>query len=104
LKRNPPTRAGDLYALVAANPETVRPPGQWNEARIRFNNNRIQHWLNGTRVVDITRGSAEWNTALASSKYAEMEGFATAYEGYIVLQDHGDPVWYRNIKIRRIRK
>ena len=96
-------RAGDLYALKASKPITVRPPGQWNEVRIRVNNKQIQHWLNGTLVLEITRGSSEWDTAVAASKYADATDFATADEGYIVLQDHGDPVWYRNIKIRRIR-
>jgi cytochrome c len=97
-------RAGDLYDLVAADPETVRPPGQWNEAVIRVHNNHIEHWLNGAKVVSIVRGSAPWKTALANSKFADWVDFGTAKEGYIALQDHGDPVWYRNIRIRRLGK
>ncbi|MBT4518773.1 MAG: DUF1080 domain-containing protein [Halieaceae bacterium] len=93
-------RAGDLYDLVAADPETVRPPGEWNHARIRVQDNKIEHWLNGSLVVAITRGSARWKDAMADSKFAEVADYATAEEGYIVLQDHGVPVWYRNIKIR----
>ena len=95
-------RAGDLYDLVAADPETVRPVGEWNEVRIRVEGDRIEHWLNGTRVVDIERGGPEWQAALAASKFADTPEFGRAREGYIALQDHGDPVWYRNLRIRRL--
>ncbi len=95
-------RAGDLYDLIAASPETVKPPGQWNEARIRIENNRIEHWLNGVKVVEVTRGSPRWNELVAASKFADMPRFGKAQAGYIVLQDHGDPVWYRNIRVRTL--
>ncbi|MFK7977103.1 MAG: family 16 glycoside hydrolase [Halioglobus sp.] len=95
-------RAGDLYDLVSATPETVKPPGQWNEVRIKIKDDHIEHWLNGQRVVSITRGSAQWIKLVANSKYVDMPRFGQANEGYIVLQDHGDPVWYRNIRIRKL--
>jgi len=95
-------RAGDLYDLVAANPETVRPPGEWNDVLIRVQDNRIEHWLNGVRVVEVTRGSEEWNSLVKASKYADMPRFGRADSGYIVLQDHGDRVWYRNIRVRTL--
>jgi len=95
-------RAGDLYDLVAADPETVLPPGQWNQATIRIKDNLIEHWLNGERVLQIERGGKRWNKLLADSKFIEMPRFGAAAEGYIVLQDHGDRVWYRNIKVRRL--
>lgn len=93
-------RAGDLYDLIAANPETVRPPGEWNDVLLRVKDNHIEHWLNGVKVVSIERGSDEWNTLVAASKFADMPGFGKSAAGYIVLQDHGDPVWYRNIRVR----
>lgn len=95
-------RAGDLYDLVSATPETVLPPGQWNHVKIRVKDNQIEHWLNGERVVRIERGGERWDTLVAKSKYIDMPRFGKAAEGYIVLQDHGDNVWYRNIKIRRL--
>ena len=95
-------RAGDLYDLIAASPETVRPPGSWNDVLIRVRNNRIEHWLNGVRIVQVTRGSDEWNALVEASKFADMPRFGRADSGYIVLQDHGDRVWYRNIRVRSL--
>jgi len=93
-------RAGDLYDLIAAQPETVRGPGEWNEVRIRVKDNHIEHWLNGVKVVEVTRGSEEWDALVGASKFADMPRFGKSDAGYIVLQDHGDPVWYRNIRVR----
>lgn len=93
-------RAGDLYDLIAADPETVLPPGEWNQVRIRIKDNHIEHWLNGVKVVSVERGGEQWNALVAASKFADMPRFGQSDEGYIVLQDHGDPVWYRNIRVR----
>lgn len=93
-------RAGDLYDLISAEPETVKGPGQWNQVRLKVCNNRVEHWLNGVKVVSYTHGGASWDALVADSKFADMPDFGKSDEGYIVLQDHGDPVWYRNLKIR----
>lgn len=95
-------RAGDLYDLIAADPETVHPPGEWNEVLIRVHDNHIEHWLNGVKVVAIERGSERWQELVAASKFADMPLFGKAQSGHIVLQDHGDKVWYRNIRVRRL--
>jgi len=95
-------RAGDLYDLIAADPETVRAPGEWNDVLLRVKDNHIEHWLNGVRVVSVERGSDEWNKLVAASKFADMPGYGKSEAGYIVLQDHGDPVWYRNIRVREL--
>ena len=98
----PTHRAGDLYDLIASDPETARPPGQWNDVLIRVKDNHIEHWLNGTRVVSVKRGSARWNALVAASKFSDMPGWGEAKSGYIVLQDHGDAVSFRNIRIREL--
>lgn len=92
-------RAGDLYDLQASPVRAARPPGAWNRSRIRVENNRIQQWLNGQQTVDIVRGSKAWNEAFAASKFADTENYGLAPEGHIALQDHGDRVLFRNIKI-----
>lgn len=95
-------RAGDLYDVVAGAQRVVKPAGEWNSVRIRVDGDRVEHWLNGTRIVDIEVGSAEWNEAVAASKHAGTADYGRAREGFILLQDHGDPVRYRNIKLRRL--
>jgi cytochrome c len=95
-------RAGALYDLVSATPETVRPVGEWNDVLIRVKNNHIEQWLNGVKVVSIERGSEQWNALVAGSKFADMPDYGKSAEGYIALQDHGDLVWYRNIRIRKL--
>lgn len=93
-------RAGDLYDLQSLARNAARPVGEWNEARIRVSGDRVEHWLNGVKIADMVRGSPEWEAAIAASKYDGLEGYGLAPEGHISLQDHGDIVYYRNIRIR----
>lgn len=95
-------RAGDLYDLQASATEPVRPVGEWNEVRIRVEGPRLRHWLNDELIVDVSRDGPEWAAMLAESKFADTPGFGAARAGHIVLQDHGDPVWYRNIRVREL--
>lgn len=96
-------RAGDLYDLIKCKRETVKPAGQWNHAKIISNKAKYEFWLNGTKVVQFTMHTPEWDALVAASKFKNMPDFGKAAKGHIALQDHGDKVWFRNIKLREIK-
>jgi len=97
------TAAGSVYGLYPAPEGVVRPAGQWNQARIVVKGDSVQHWLNGTLMAEYVLGSPDWAARVAKSKFAQWPGYGKAKKGYIALQDHGDWVAYRNIKIRVLR-
>ncbi len=99
---NPLTSAGSNYALDPAPRGIVRPAGEWNQARIVKVGPTVQHWLNGRFVTQYELGSPEWQAKVAASKFAAWPDYGTYPSGPIGLQDHGDLVWFRNIKIRRL--
>lgn len=89
-----------LYDLIG--PSNVRDNGhdQWNRASIIVNGNKVEHWLNGFKTVEYERGTPEWRELVQKSKFKDIKGFGEAGEGRILLQDHGDKVSFKNIKIR----
>ena len=94
-------RAAALYDLLPPNAsKALRPVGVWNQARVVFHGNHGEHWLNGVKVLEYDLGTERMNNLLERSKYSDTEGFATRRDGHIVLQDHGDDFWFRDIKIR----
>ncbi len=92
-----------LYDLVAAENKVVYPPGEWNHVRIiAKKNGDVEHWLNGNKVVAYNRFSQVFRNLLYHSKYKRYEEFGRIPKGHILLQDHGDTVSFRNIKIRNL--
>lgn len=96
--------AGSLYDILPADPKTVHPAGSWNTIVIRVKDGKVTHTQNGVKVVSYTLWTPEWDAMVAKSKFKDFPGFTEGIskEGYIGLQDHGYPVWFRNIKIREL--
>ena len=98
-------RAAALYDLIAANHrKKLRPVGEWNTGKIVFRRKHGEQWLNGKKVVEFKLGSPTMDSLLALSKYHLYPGFADHRFGHIILQDHNDEAWYRNVKIRILGK
>jgi hypothetical protein len=92
--------AGSMYDVIAPLKDYTRPTGEWNETRIVVRGWKIEHWLNGEKIVDVDLASPEGQQLVSKSKFRLMPKFATLSRGHIALQDHGDLVSFRRIKIR----
>jgi type 1 glutamine amidotransferase len=101
--KNPKTSAGGLYAMIACQHDVIRPAGEWNQFTIRVQGNNVQHWANGFKVVEYNLNSPEWDAMIAESKFKDWKEFGRMPKGRIAIQDHGDDVWYRNVKVREIK-
>ncbi len=102
--KNPTHLAGSLYDILAADPKTVHPAGEWNTVVIRVMDGMVTHTQNGVKVVEYEMWTPAWDEMVANSKFKGFPGWqeGISKEGYIGLQDHGYPVWFRNIKIREL--
>ncbi|HXG12539.1 MAG TPA: DUF1080 domain-containing protein [Gemmataceae bacterium] len=100
--KNPRTSAASLYFCMAPSKDVTRPVGEWNEGRIICQGTVIQHWLNGVKVIDFDYTDPKWakEVELLRRRGADL----AQRGGYLHLQDHGDPVWYRSIKLRTVPK
>jgi len=96
--------AGSLYDMIACDPKTVNPAGEWNTVVIKVDDGKVTHTMNGKEVLSYTLWTPEWEELIQNSKFKNFPGFTDgiAKEGYIGLQDHGYTVWFRNIKIREL--
>src|SRR5215213_4566769 len=94
-------RAGDLYDLLASK-DAAKPAGEWNAVEIVSNKGKLDFYMNGRHTLSTTMWDETWKKMIAISKFKDMPGFGTYQKGRISLQDHGDDVWFRNIKIKRL--
>ena len=98
----PEHSAGACYALYPPSSAATKPVGEWNQVRLRVDDGHVEHWLNGVKICYYQLWSEDWNERVQASKFSSMPLFARARSGYIALQDHGDAVWFRNLRIKRL--
>lgn len=99
----PSHRTGAIYDLYVPTEVAARPAGEWNRTRIVARGSHVEHWLNGQQVAEAEMGSPDWDARVAASKFRNADafpGFGTYREGVVAVQDHGDEVWYRNVRLR----
>jgi len=99
ITRTDPTATGSCYALYPPAADAGKPIGEWNRTKIVLNHRKLEHWLNGQKIVDCEIGSADWNERVAKSKFKAWPNFAKATKGHLDLQDHGGKVEFKNVKI-----
>ncbi|MGC9470321.1 MAG: 3-keto-disaccharide hydrolase [Bacteroidales bacterium] len=95
-------KAGSLYDLIPAKPQNAKPAGEWNHVEIIVYQGTVVHKMNGEQVLEYHLGTPDWEELVANSKFAEYAEFGKYREGYIALQDHGNDVWFKNIKLKEL--
>lgn len=98
----PETSTGANYDMHAPSANVARPTGEWNHTRLIANGPHVEHWLNGEKIVEYELWSDDWKQRVAGSKWVEMPNYGMHPVGHICLQDHGNEIWFRNIRIRRL--
>ena len=101
---NPKQRTASFYdVLPPAEHSALKPPGEWNQSRVLVQGDRVEHWLNGEKVLEYELGGEKVKTAVAASKFKDVKGFGERLRGHILLTDHRDEASFRSIKIRELR-
>jgi hypothetical protein len=95
---------GALYLLVKPENKKLNSPGEWNVARIVVNGKHVEHWLNGSKLLEYELDSQELFRRIEESKFRKVPGYGIKAPGYVVLQHHNSPAWFRNVKIRTLPK
>ena len=105
MKAGGKTDAGSCYALYAPKVANLKPNGQWNSVRLIIKpGNHVEHHMNGKLLCVYQLGSDDWKKRVAASKFKNWKEFASIDKGHVCLQDHGGTVWFRNLKIRELKK
>ncbi|WOK07059.1 DUF1080 domain-containing protein [Imperialibacter roseus] len=94
--------AGSLYDLIIPTNKKLKTIGDFNQARLIHNNGHVEHWLNGAKVLEFEIGSPEMTKLLAESKFSNNPGYGSDKEGHIMFQHHGQRVYYKNIRVKRL--
>lgn len=98
--KSPLTSAASAYGLYAPSADFTKSVGEWNAARVVVDGDHVEHWLNGQKVLEYEFGSSDWKHRVAQSKFAAWPEYGSIATGHIDLQDHGNPVAYRDLMIR----
>lgn len=94
--------AGSLYDLIIPQHKQLKPVGEYNTGKLIVKGNHVEHWLNGSKVVEYEMGSSKMTGLIAKSKYSENPNFAKSTDGLIMFQHHGQKVWLKNIRVRTL--
>jgi len=97
-------KTGADYAMYSADPKQkiIKPAGEWNTSTIKFTPENVEHWLNGKKILSFVPWSDDWNTRKSTGKWKDFPDYGKYKTGFIGLQDHDSPLWFRNCKIRRL--
>ena len=102
-KIGPHRQTAALYDVFPASNRPLKPAGEWNTSEVIVRGRHVEHWLNGTRVLQYELESPELKAAIAKSKFKDVARFGTVQDGHILVQDHGDQVWFRKIEIKSLK-
>jgi hypothetical protein len=96
-------KTGADYAMHLPNDQkTLNPVGSWNSTKVIFNKGKVEHWLNGKKILEFDKFSDDWNKRRNSGKWDDFPDYGSANSGHLGLQDHGAGVWFRNVRVRRL--
>jgi hypothetical protein len=99
-KIGPHRQTAAFYDVLQAHDRPIKPAGEWNTSEVRAHGNHVEHWLNGKKVLEYELDSPALREAVAKSKFKDIARFGKSQNGHILLQDHGDQIWFRKVEIR----
>jgi 3-keto-disaccharide hydrolase len=99
---NPITSAGSNYAMHPPVKDVTRPVGEWNDIRLIVKGTHVEHWMNGVKLLEFEQFSPDWYARVKASKFSKMPPYGRHMRGHLVLQDHGNVVTFRNIKVKSL--